>query len=100
MNPKKTTIATLKSFVRKNRANLYINVKSKFDGMYDSVMENENSAFHPAASAGSNMIDYTLGISGAWICTSGNYVTPYNNGVFQGYSVLNCCGEFILAIPA
>ena len=99
MKPKKTTLATLKSFIRKNREALYISVKSQFDGMYDSVMPVENKGFHPAQTAGAGMIDRTLGISGAWVCTSGNYITPYDNGSFQGYSVWNCCGEFVLAIP-
>jgi hypothetical protein len=36
---KKITAATIKSFIRKNEANAFLRVKSKFDGMIAGIVE-------------------------------------------------------------
>ena len=95
----KPTVATLKSFIRKNKQDLFIHTKSHFDGMYDSVMNISGSKFEPVRCAGAGMTDRTLGIAGAWVTHGRNHITEYNNGEYRGYAVWNCCGEFILAIP-
>ena len=100
MKTKKITLATLKSFIRKNHSQLQIKVKSKFDGMYDCVMPTEKSEFQPVRAAGAGMQERTLGIAGVWVCNSGNYITEYDNGAgFKGFNVWNCCGEFTLIAP-
>ena len=40
---KKITLATLKTFIRKNQDNLYIKVKSSFDSNTDCVMSTEDN---------------------------------------------------------
>lgn len=93
---KKITKATIKSWVNKNRGNIYISVKSHFDGMVDCVMPVEDS-FTLAKAC--NDMDYRMGISGAWfVGDSRDYFTPYDDGAYVGYEVYNCCGTFLLAI--
>lgn len=91
----KTTLATIKSFIKKNQ-DLYINCKSRFDGMVDCVMPNDNSQFHLAKRVDSHK--NTLGIAGAWfVFGSRDYFREYEDAEFKGYEVYNCCGSFILA---
>jgi len=93
----KTTKATIKSFIRRNFDNLYINVKSSFDGMTD-MCEPRDGGFTKAIKDDKN--DYnTLGVIGAWfVGSSRDYFRIYNENEFTGFEVSNCCGRFTLAI--
>jgi hypothetical protein len=94
---KKITLATVKKFVRENKGELFINVKSAFSGMTDGC-EYRNNGFELAKPT-TDHIDHTLGISGAWLVgSSRNYFTPYNDGELTGITVSNSCGHFVLAI--
>lgn len=94
---KKITLATVKSFVKKNADKLAINVKSKFDSMTDGC-ETVKSGFMPAEKS-EKFIDMTMGIKGAWfVGDSRDYFTPFEDEQRVGISVSNCCGAFILAI--
>jgi hypothetical protein len=93
---KKITLATVKAFIRKSN-DLYINERSRFDGMVDCVVASENSGFDKALPTERHLSN-THGVHGAWfVGQSRDYFTAYNDGVFQGYEVYNCCGKFILA---
>ena len=94
---KKPTLATLKSFINKNQSNLCINVQSVFDGMIDGVQQYTNSRFVPATK--SDGYKNTLGINGVWV-VGGDYIRPFEENGFTGYTVSNCCGSFVVAIPA
>ena len=96
---KKITLTTVKSFIKKNRANLLINCQSHFDGMTDCVMPVE-SQFTPALAPDADRnFDNCLGIHGAWfVFGSRDYFTPYSKDGFEGIRVSNCCGAFILAV--
>lgn len=98
---KRITLATVKSFIKKNRENLYINVKSRFDGMTDCV-ESLNDGFQKAATdTDKHTQEHSLGIKGAWfVGSSRDYFQPYDNigGDMTGIEVSNSCGSFILAI--
>lgn len=98
---KKITLATVKSFVRKNAGSLHIKVRSQFDGMVDGVRPLDDSKFRPVdAAAVDTDNSQTLGIAGAWfVRDSQDYFTPYSKNGFVGYEVYNCCGEFVLAVP-
>lgn len=93
----KITKATVKSFVNKNRDNLFISTRTKFNIMTDSVDMLEDRGFGkittPSVEHPNN-----LNIQGVWITRDGNSFQAYDDGVFTGYSVWNCCGEFILAV--
>lgn len=100
---KKITRTTVKSFIKKNAANLHIMTMSYFDGMIDGSRCVENREF-VKASPTESMIQNTLGVAGAWFVGSGggggDYFQPFNDGRFSGISVSNCCRTFVLAIPA
>lgn len=96
----KTTLATIKSFIKNNRSNLHIMVESTFDGMTDCVQDTRNHNFTPALTPDINHKNY-LGVQGAWfVFGSRDYFSQYNKNGFVGYRVYNCCGAFVLAIPA
>lgn len=94
----KITLATIKSFVKKESTNdnLYIKMKSSFDGMVDCVMDIKDD-FHKANPTENNL-KYTLGFRGVWVVGgSRDYFTAFENDSFVGYEVYNSCGSFILA---
>lgn len=93
----KITTATLKSFVRKNREQLFINVKSSFDGQVDGC-EPCHDGFQ-AARQSEMQEKHTLGICGIWLVSgSRDYFRPYSENGFEGIEVTNCCGRFVVAI--
>jgi len=94
---KKATMATIKSFVKKNRQALLIDTESSFDGMQDGVRACEDRGFTPALEGPHP--ENTLGIQGAWfVGSSRDYLTPFCKDGLEGYRVYNCCGSFSLAI--
>lgn len=94
---KKITVATLKSFIKKNKSNLLIKVKSTFDGMQDCVVATGNGFSKASATVG--FLDNTLGINGVWIVRgSRDHVQPYSDDAVEGLEVYNCCGSFIVAV--
>lgn len=98
-NFSKITLATVKSFIRKNEA-LFILCKSSFDGMTDGVETIRGARFEPAVKT-TRFVENTLGIEGAWVVGgSRNYFRPFISDEFVGIEVFNCCGSFVLAVKA
>jgi hypothetical protein len=95
---KKITLATIKSFIKKNSEILFISKDSSFSGMDDCVMPSGVAGFKIATKTDRN-IDNTLGIDGAWIVKgSRDYFSKFENEDFIGFDVYNCCGSFKIAI--
>lgn len=105
----KITLATLKSFVRKNEGKLFIECCSSFDGMTDCVETNHDAEFKPAQKmyykdgrpfvALEGQFDNTLGYDGIWLVGgSRDYIKPYSENGFTGFNVYNCCGEFNIVV--
>lgn len=102
---KKVTIATIKTFIKREQHNLYIKNESSFDGQYDCERESRNQAFKKVALIPEDIQNKfntdkqnRLGVPGAWfVGSSRDYFQPYADDQFIGYSVSNCCGSFILA---
>mgnify|MGYP001171359634 CR=1 FL=1 len=93
---KKITMATVKSFIRKNEGRLYIRTLSAFDGMTDCCERCEDRSFQPAQPGRHKE---TLGIAGAWfVGGSRDSLMPIEEGEFTGFHIYNCCGSFDLAI--
>jgi hypothetical protein len=96
----KVTLSTIKSFIRKNRANLLISNLSEFDGMTDCVQQTGTKGFRPATepSADRNHAN-CLGISGAWfVFNSRDYFSEFERDGVKGYHVYNCCGSFDIGV--
>ena len=94
----KITLATVKSFINKNKGHLLIKVKSKFDGMVDGVRDLEDLGFQRALPDDLHT-SHTLGIRGAWfVKDSRDHLTAYEDSNIKGFSIYNCCGSFILGI--
>lgn len=97
----KITLATVKSFVRKNGPALHILKKSRFDGMTDGCESTGDREFSPVLKSDLDCDKHTLGIAGAWfVGSSRDYFTPFEKDGFKGFEVYNCCGHFTLAIRA
>lgn len=94
---KKTTVATVKAFIKKRLAagDLLVNVASRFDGMYDCVMNTGNTGYAPATFTTPCKND--LGVKGVWFVYGGDRCTPFDDGTYYGYRVWNCCGSWSVA---
>lgn len=96
---KKITLATLKSFAKRNASDLFSNEKSDFDGMVDCVMPSENQGFKKTEYLPEKTGYYRTGIHGIYtVGSSRDYLTFYEDANFIGIRVSNCCGCSILAI--
>lgn len=90
---KKITLATVKSFIRKNSDKLFAKTCSKFDGMTDCVQQVEGDTFTPISA------EKALGIKGVYIVgNSRDHFSAFENDSFIGFEIYNCCGRGILAI--
>lgn len=98
---KRCTLATLKSFIKKNRENLLIRSISDFDPSVDGVREcKDHHIFFPVLPPeNTELQSYDLGICGAWfVGCSRDRISPFNEKGYVGYHIYNCCGSFDLAI--
>jgi hypothetical protein len=99
MTNKKVTLASVKSFIKKNSNNLFIKTESTFDGMVDGVVYNHLSNYSKVELNNESINNkYTLGINGAWfVGSSRDYFKSYEANNMICISVSNCCGSFTLA---
>lgn len=100
--PTRITLATIKAFVRRNTSSLYVQQRSRFDAMEDGVRNTPNPTFRLVPPTSIDMKnEQTLGIEGAWfVRDSRDCFEPFSMDGFTGYRVYNCCGSFLLAVPA
>jgi hypothetical protein len=107
---KKITVATVKSFIKKNRSRLMVEVKSSFDGMQDMVTRCEGG-FREATPrtywsqdargyvAVSEDCKYSLGILGVYfVGGSRDSCSRFETETLVGFEVSNCCGTWKVAI--
>ena len=93
----KITRTSLKSFI-KNNDNLFVKVKSDFDGMTDCVQYKDNAQFSPAIATDSNL-EHTLGITGLYLVgQSRDYITEYEDENYKGLEIYNCCVSKVIAV--
>lgn len=94
---KKITLATLKSFAKRNIDNLYVKNLSDFDGMTDCVERIEKPEWVKTEIVESTNY-YKTGIKGVYtVGSSRDYFCLYEDNDFIGIKVYNCCGSSILA---
>ena len=92
---KRTTLATIKAFIRKNDGRLYLRNLSDIGG----AILSDQREFRPVKRTNQHQRN-TLGIGGAWFVRgSRDHFAAYEDDDFQGFKVSNSCGSFILAIP-
>lgn len=93
----KITLATLKSFVKKNEGKLFVSVSSRFDSMSDGVRSVVGN-FAPAQKA-DRVWSNNLGYADIWLVGgSRDFFKAYDDGEFIGFLVYNCCGSFTVAV--
>lgn len=96
---KKITLATFKSWMRKNEGRILINVKSEFDGMIDGCESCRDGfrALMPATARNSSA--HNLGFNRCWLVLGGrDYFERYEDDGLIGIEVSNSCGRFIVAV--
>ena len=93
----KITKATLKSFIRKNEGNLFVNLRGEFDPSVDGV--NPIVLGFRKAESTELSHEHTLGIRGLWLVGgSRNSFQPFNEGGVTGIRWDNSCGFGVVAI--
>ena len=95
----KITLATLKSFLKKNEGNLYIIEHSRFDGMSDMVETNLNAKMHKVDDKFNPEAKSTFGINGVWVVRgSRDWFSERKlttaDAEYEGINCYNCCGEW------
>lgn len=93
----KITLATLKSFAKRNSNKLFVKEVSSFDGMTDCV-ESLKCDWRET-SINNKTKYYSTGIDGVYtVGGSRDYFHIHEDTVYYGIEVSNCCGRSILAI--
>lgn len=94
----KTTLTTIKSFIKKNQGKLYISNTRSFNGMIDGSRECDDKSFRPVETE-MHHPENSLGIKGAWfVFRSRDYFGRFEDAEYTGFRVNNCCDSFILAV--
>ena len=94
----KITLATFKSFIRKNN-NLHLMTHRQFDGMVDGCVDNPDKQFYPVIIE-ERHTQHTLNIAGLWLVLGGgDRFYSFEDHSFTGITVSNCCGSYTLATP-
>jgi len=85
LKSKKITLATLKSFIRKNES-LFVEHQSNFDGTVDGVVAVKKELI-PVTK------ENAIGFKGVYCVGSGrDYLSFIETSTHYGIRVLNCCG--------
>ncbi len=93
----KVTLATLKSFIRKNSTEILIQNLSSFNGQIDGIESSKDQNFYMAQFVKLN--SHNLGIKGVYMVGhSDDYITTIENDEYVGFHIDNCCGSFSLVI--
>lgn len=96
----KITMATVKSWVKKNQGNIFIQVFGRFDGTTDGWTVVNMNAFLKKAET-TPFAEYyernTLGIDGAYFVRNrGDLIERYEINGKSGFKVYNCCRSFAI----
>lgn len=95
---KKITIATVKSFIRKNAIQLYIREKSSYDAMHDGTKFSDSGWIKNTIAVDATD-KHEMGINGIWfVGNSRDHFNKFEDELFAGYEVYNCCGTWIVGI--
>ncbi len=88
----KITLATLKSFIKRNSGKLFVKVHSSFSGMTDCVetVDSNWKLVEPGKE---------IGHGGVWcVGRSNDYFTLFQTSEYVGINVYNCCGSGTIVV--
>lgn len=92
---KKITLATFNSFAKKNADKLFVKTTATFDGMVDCVMPVDD-VFKPTQITEDKSF-YKTGIKGVFtVGSSRDYFSYYEDDMYYGIKVYNCCDSSVL----
>jgi len=95
---KKITAATVKAFAKRNSEKLYVKNESTFSGYSDMVEDIKNPVFLKTELTTKHLYQ-TSGIHGVYMVgQSRDSFKLYEDEVYIGISIWNCCGDCILTI--
>lgn len=95
---KRITLSTLKAFLNKNEANIFVRVLSSFDGMQDMV-DTVKDEFKNVPKSKTPQ-DYNLGFSGLYLVGgSRDSIEAYEDDIYTGFKIYNSCGSCLVATP-
>ena len=98
-NKSKITRATVKSFIRKNKNELFTKCKSSFDGMTDMVEPNHNASFKRVETEIDFSNEYNFGIDQIWLVGSSRDSFAYfEDDQFFGIEIYNSCGSSFVTV--
>ena len=97
---KKITLATIKSFLRKNEGSLFVSHGYSFDGMTDCCQPSRDKSIKTLEGSFDNNKP-TLGFPALWFVggSRDKFTTQEieSNGVkYTGFEVYNCCASFTI----
>lgn len=98
---KKITLATIKSFLRKNEGSLFVSHGYSFDGMTDCYQPSRDKSIKTLEGSFDKDAKSTLGFTDLWfVGGSRDNFYPKEieaNGVkYAGFEVYNCCASFTI----
>ena len=96
---KKITMATFKSFLRRNQGQILVKFLSHFDPMTDGTEFSKENEFHEPVASRNVHFDHSHGINGVWTVGRGrDYFQRFDDGQHEGIECSNSCGNWIVAI--
>lgn len=100
---KKITLATIKSFLRKNEGSLFVSHEYSFDGMTDCCQPSRDQSIKTLEGAFNKDDKSAFGFNGLWFVGGGgdNFYPKEieSNGVkYTGFEVYNCCANFTILV--
>jgi hypothetical protein len=98
---KKITLATIKSFLRKNEGSLFVSHGYSFDGMTDCCQPSNDTSIKVLEGSFDKDSRRTLGFPALWFVGGGgdNFYPKEieSEGVkYTGFEVYNCCASFTI----
>lgn len=99
----KITLATIKSFLRKNEGSLFVSYDGYFDGMTDCYQPSLDKSIKPLEGSFDKDNKSTLGFPALWfVGGSRDKFAPkeieFNGVKYTGFEVYNCCASFTILV--
>jgi len=95
---KKPTKATLKAFIKKHGTeNLFIKISYEHNGDGTYRAASKDYSFKKCETEIRDQ-EHSLGIKGVYVIGGKNFISSFDDGVYEGFECGNCCINFFIAI--